>query len=123
MKGRPPRGGATKARLAIKQAVQAIKPARKARQEGTRRRAAPTTALPRSDAQSDLASETPTLCMSTKSLLSDTQESSVPSALADAVTDVVANNASVRRAATVHGLARATLHRAVQAYKYVSTLC
>ena len=123
MKGRPPRQGATNARLAIRQAIQAIKPPRRRRPAATAPRvppaASPIPPLTRSDALSDLASDT-TQCMSNSSFLSDLQQSSSSSSvLLAAVSDVVANNTSIRRAAVVHGCPRTTLHRAVQAHKYV----
>ena len=126
MKGRPPRQGATNARLAIRQAIQAIKPPRRTRPAATAPRvppaASPIPPLTRSDALSDLASDT-TQCMSNSSFLSDLQQSSSSSSvLLAAVSDVVTNNTSIRRAAVVHGCPRTTLHRAVQAHKYVCVL-
>ena len=123
MKGRPPRQGATNARLAIRQAIQAIKPPRRRRLAATAPRVAPSASpippLTRSDALSDLASDT-TQCMSNSSFLSDLQQSSSSSSvLLAAVSDVVTNNTSIRRAAVVHGCPRTTLHRAVQAHKHV----
>ena len=114
MKGRPPRKGATKARLAIRQAIQAIKPPRRTGPAATAPRVAPAASpippLTRSDALSDLASDT-TQCMSNSSFLSELQQSSSSSSvLLAAVSDVVTNNTSIRRAAVVHGCPRTTLH-------------